>query len=388
MHHIFAKSNLLKAAIGVFMVFVCANSFGQNSPDEIDRKPRVSQLVLDLASRDFRTRRSATEALKAAGDEAIGPLQEALKQASLDQRTLIESILQTLKQNSFTGRIAAAKKSPAVAVVADLPEWVRFAKLVGTTSADIQLYLELLEAEPQLFSAAMKQSRNLPDLLEARAASLLRTTRPAPAQIEQFSVKSYVALLLLAGNSEYRLPRATSSNVSRMLSYPTFRESVKQSKNAWQLRIAGSYIQRDRIAVIAPLLFAHEHKMPEGLPVARNVLTNALRGRNGLYAMMVIRDMGTKEDIALLESIFNNRGVMFQGPLAQNTNRYTVYNGDLALAVAVAMRGKDPRDFGYRTPDPATAPFRFSLETVGFNNDATRQSSREKYAAGFILNEE
>ena len=374
-----------RIAVGGCLMLTAVETFGraQSAPERAISINQIEQLIRDLASTDFRTRKTAEKTLATAGDDAIEPLERALVTASLDQRILINGILQRLKQNSFVVQVQRAQKTLNVDSVSHFPEWNRFATLVGKTEASIKAYLSLLQAEPKLFAAAMKKSPALPDLLEARAASLVKTTRPSPAPVEQFSVDSYVALLLLAGNKENRLPRATSSDISKMLSHSEFRTAVTGESNQWRLRIAGSYIQRDRIAVSAPLAFAREHKLPEGLSVARNVISKALRGRNGLYAMMVIRDLGTEEDIVLLESVFANRGVLFEAPLNQDKNRYTVYNGDLAMAIVLVMRKRDPREFGFKTPDPRDAPFRFSLDTVGFHSNDERQAALARYRTEF-----
>ncbi len=370
---------------GCLMLSAASEVMGQSpsASNLVSSPERIEQLVQELASTDFRTRQAAVKTLTMAGDDAIEPLERAVGTASLDQRVLINSILQRLKQNSFVAQVARAQKTPNLDSVKHFPEWNRFATLVGKTEANIKAYLSLLQAEPRLFAAAMKKPADLPDLLESRAASLVKTTRTSPALVERFSVDSYVALLLLAGNKENRLPRATSSDISKMLSHSEFRTAVTGESNQWRLRIAGSYIQRDRIAVSAPLIFAREHKLHEGLFVARNVMTRALRGRNGLYAMMVIRDLGTEEDIVLLESAFMNRGVLFEAPLNQDKTRYTVYNGDLAMAVVLVMRNRDPRDFGFKTPDSPDAPFRFSLDTVGFHTNDARKAAIARYRAEF-----
>ena len=353
------------------------------SGSQVSKTPDVLQLIEDLGGISFKKRQAASVALKKAGDDAIAPLRKALENGPLEQKLLIQSILKELERNSFAARVVELEKSPSAETAKSLPEWNRFAKLVGTDSEAIRFYVRLLKAEPKLFSAALKSSSELPDLLEARSTALLRTTRPSPAMVEKFSVDSCAALLLFGGNDNNRLPRATSTAISAMLDYKEFRSSVEKDKR--YLRLVGGYILRKRIAVTVPLEFARDYPLPEGLTLARNVLKTALRGENGRPAMMLIREQGTSEDIALLESIFGNRGALFRGRKpAPSAQKYAVYNGDLAMAVAIAMRDKDPRDFGLPAVDDRSKPFRFAMETVGFPSDEERQAAHDRYAAEFL----
>ncbi|MEQ9411509.1 MAG: hypothetical protein RIK87_27590 [Fuerstiella sp.] len=379
-------------------VALCANAMGQQKPGS-DRSgavqadgstaasqtaDEVARLIGELGSRDFKTRQAATAALKAAGDVAIQPLRDALPDASLDQRIRIQSVLEELERNSFAARVDALAKRPVAKLAAGLPEWDRFTKLVGDDESAVRRYVQLLRAEPQLYAAALKNPSRLPDLLEARSSALLQTTRPAPVMLEKFTVDSYAALLLLAGNEANRLPRGTSTAVSALLSHPDFTAAVSEPDGAWYLRLAGSYILRGRIDVIAPLRFAREHRLPEGLTLARSVLQSALRGGNGWRAMMLIKEQGTIKDVSVLEAIFDNRDDVFGRRNAQPTRKqYTVCNGDLALAVAIWLRGEDPRDFGFPLVEDRAAPFRFAEDTTGFASEEDRQAARERYAAKF-----
>ncbi|APZ93536.1 hypothetical protein [Fuerstiella marisgermanici] len=368
-------------------IMVCAIAAGtsaaaQESTSEKPDEANLAKLIGDLGAPDFSARQAAAVALRKAGDVAIAPLRKALENGSLEQKLLIRSILKELERNSFSARVAELEKSPSARAATGLPEWDRFSKLVGADVAAVQLYVRLLKAEPKLFSAALKSPSELPDLLEARSAALLRTTRPSPVMLEQFSADSCAALLLFGGNDKNRLPRATSTSISAMLDYQPFRNSVEADKR--YLRLAGGYILRKRIAVTGPLEFARQYPMPEGLTLARNVLKTALRGENGRPAMMLIREQGTAEDIALLESLFDNRGILFRGRKpAATAQKYAVYNGDLALAVAIVVRGKDPRDYGFPAVDSRPQPFRFAMETVGFPSDKERQAAHDLYVAEF-----
>ena len=369
------------AAAAVLCLSLCAVS--DVKADEQTDEDRIQQLITDLDSRDFRTRKNAADALKKSGDKAISPLKEALKTATVDRRQLIRPILDFLEQNSFAARITKLEALPTAAAAAEFPEWDRFSKLVPEKDA-VPRYLKMLKAAPDLFRAASESPDALPDLLQQHAEELVRTTRPSPGQQKQFSSDAYAALLLFAGNELYRLPGATSHSVSAILEYKEFHAACSEKSNAWYLRLAGRYILRKRISPIIPLRFARTFQLPEGLPLARSVVKEALRGTNGIYAMALIREQGTKDDVALLESVFNNRRSVVNGRLRNGVlTGYDVLNGDIALAVAISLRGKDPRDFGFPELDDRSLPFSFSMETTGFKTEQDRRNAHAEYKKAF-----
>jgi hypothetical protein len=344
----------------------------------------IQQSIAELGSPVFKTRIAAANTLRDAGDAAILPLQQAEQTASGDRKTRIQEILKELKRNTFIERLEQLKKTPAVKLAGELPEWERFAEIVGSDEPSIRMFTRLLAAETALFTASMKKSRDLPTLLQARAAELLHSVRPAAIQRRPFSADSYAALLLLASNKELTLG-AASTSISDILvpEESPFVSALKQEDGERLLRLVGAYIQRGRIGVLEPLEFARRHPMPAGPILARQVLKTALRGHNGIPAMMLLLEQGNKADIALLESLFDHQGKLFEGRTRSANNvvvTYTAVNGDMALAVAIAMREQDPREFGFGKELPHTiTAFRFIEETIGFDSDEERRQAREKY---------
>jgi hypothetical protein len=101
--------------------------------------------------------------------------------------------------------------------------------------------------------------------------------------------------------------------------------------------------------------------------------------------MMVIHDQGNDQDLALLESLFENKGVLFKGPTDDADRPYVVCNGDLALAVALILRKQDPREFGFSTVDAPDQKFRLAMDTVGFRDEEARTGAVAKYRERFAV---
>ncbi len=352
--------------------------------DAGDSAETVQRLIEELGSPNFRTRQQATSALMNAGDAAITALKQAALTGSLEQRVRIESILSRLERNSFQYRLAALKEAPSVIKAAQMPEWSRFAARCGDDPAAIDCYIRLLEAEPVLFAARMNDPSQLRVLLEQRASEVLQSASPRATSVgsTKFSIDSYAALLLLASNNEVTLRRATSPSITSLLQSDEFTEAIKQDAGHHYLNLAGAWILRANISVDKPLEFARRHPTADGLALARNTLTNALRGQNGRFALMVLVEQGSTDDLPLLESIFDNRGVLVQG--TKSSIQYKAYNGDMAMAVAIVLRGKNPLEFGFGKGESKELEFRFSNETIGFETDAEREAARQKYAELFL----
>lgn len=384
-HKTFAVAALLLAmsCCGTWTSRACSQE--RSSSDS--PQSAIESWIRDLQSPAFAARRTASAELRKAGSAAIEPLTKALESAGAEQKSRIQEILRELQQDTFAARLDKLRKTASVSVAEQLPEWNRFSKIVGTDDSSLKLYVRLLNAEPALFTAVMEKSRDLPRLVQARAAALLQAARPSPARTQEFSIDSYAALLLLVSDNTRRASGDTSTSVSTLLGYKPFRTALDQPDGKLLLRLAATYIMRDRIAVEGPLDFARDFPVPEGPILARRVLKTALRGHNAIFAMMLLKDQGTAEDISLLESLFNDKGELFKGRRTQANNLivdYRAYNGDMALAVAIAMRKQDPRDYGFGKGMTKDGEFDFVAETIGFDSDIERKQARKKYEQQFL----
>jgi len=344
---------------------------------------RIEEWVADLAAPAFKTRQTASAELSKAGAAAIEPLRLAMKTATLERKARIEQILKQLEGASFENRLALLKTQPTAAAAAVFPVWGRFAKMVGDDAESVRFFTQLVEAEPGLFAVAMNSPRMLRSELQKRSAELLLSVRAAARTNSKISAEACGAQMLLASDPELLLQGKTSEDITTLLRTPGFVSALQGKDGPRYLKLAGAYIVKKRIDVVEPLKFARRHPLPEGPDLARRTLKTALRGHNGLWSMIVLLEQGTEADIVLLESLLSNRTVLH--PLGKNAaNDYVVFNGDMALAVAIAMRKQDPREFGFGKHEPRDGEFPFDLDTVGFHSEEERRAAREKYEALFL----
>ena len=348
---------------------------------------RISDRLKVLKSADFQSRLKAVADLSRIGQPAARPVREALKSATGEERQLLERVLRAVSRDSFAGRLEELQETPSLKLAARMPEWKRFSTTVGKGEPEIRYFARLMASEAELFTVAAdaledpQAGRSLSVLLEKRANQLMQTTVQGQVTPESFDTDSYAALLLLAGNDRIRLRRNTSTVLSAMLRLMARPEFRKVRDHSRVLRLAGSYFQRGQIGVSTPLEVARQLRMPEGLTLARAVLGRSnLRGFDGFHAMLLIREMGDKTDLPLLESIFDNRDPLF---LNRDLN-FASYNGDLALAVAILLRGANPADFGFPGAKRPPSEYRLVAETTGFTGEESREAARQRYRQQFL----
>lgn len=361
----------------------------QNAPSQqtaIDTA--IDTWIQQLSSTAFSERLSATQKLRQAGDAAIAPLTAALKQAAPEQKVRIQSLLESLRKSSFSEMLGQLKTNPTAETLVRFPEWSRYSKIVGASPEDRQFYVRLLKAESQLFTIVAKDVRSLRTPLRSRAAEFLQETREAVRNAEPVNMDSYAGLLLLAGNAELILRGDTSTSLNSVLMSSALEAQIKSADGQRLLKLAGAYIQRPNIAVVDPLRFARKFQTDDGLKLARRVLKSVLRGVDGQMALIVVKEQGNPSDLPLVESLIGHQGILSQGrrTAVGATQSYTATNGDLALAVAISLRGQDPRNYGFSTVDNVGDEFRFAPDTIGFLSDEARRSSRQKYQERWLTN--
>ena len=344
----------------------------------------VERLISDLDAADFRRRQQAVKQLTEIGEPALDRLRHLERTGSAEQRLRAQIILERIQRDSFAGRLADLEESQSVAAAARLPYWQRFSELVGQDAPAVRLFTQLMQAEPELFAAALQRPETVPAALRNRVMTLQETLSPGPLVEDETSAQSVAAILLIASDETVRLPGATSTTVSTLAASPVFAPvlSRRTGESMAYRRLAGAWVLRQGIAPQRPLLLAQTYELPEGPMLARRVLKTALRGANGWYALTLLGEQGTVQDLPLLESLFNNASMLYAATQSPDENSYRVQVGDVALAAAIRLRGEDPRRFGFPDATPGR-PWSFAVDSTGFANAAARTAALQKYGKRF-----
>lgn len=378
----FVITSFVKAACAA-LLFLAAAHAGQDSsiPEELADET-VTELIQQLDAPEFSIRQSATATLIRLGNRAVSELKAALSTGSLERRNRISTILVKIQRNSFEGLLAKAVQTRDKSDLARLPCWEQFAEFTEITEASIGLFLAMMQAESRLFTARHEAPENVSELLRQRSADLMKLERPGQQDEASFPVESYVATLLLASDESIRLTGATSSFLSQLLQVTEFQKALYDTETGELFRrITGAWILRTGISVDRPLLFARAHRLEEGLTLARRVVRAKTRPSTTWYAIALLSEMGTVDDLQLIETKLNDTVVHYP-PRTTDPDEYQVQTRDAALAAALRLRGIYPGRYGF--PDPEDNAPTFSHLTTGFRSPEIREAAHARYRATFL----
>ena len=349
----------------------------------------VDRLLSDLGSSAFSTRQKAAKDILLLDASAVSLLESHLKIAGAGVATQLRVLIPQLRKKLFDDRLDALIANPEPAGAQGMPEWNRFSMIVGDDSDALPVYLQLVQSERDLFAAGMFSASDFTSRLESCSVTLAAQCN---GEFDKdFPVANCAALMLAASNPEFRLKGATSTNISTALSDQRFSQLLENGVHARILKaIASAWIERSGIAVDRPLLFAIEHKLPAGRNLAVQVLSKATQNQSTYYALLCLGALEQKNDLATIEQLMTSdkmlwpsRGQSVQELLKdrQLESSYSVQTRDVAMAVAIHLRDRNPREFGMNT-EPSKLHL-FAVESMGFNNDAERQIALDKYRTEF-----
>ncbi len=194
------------------------------------------------------------------------------------------------------------------------------------------------------------------------------------------AVALQVLMIRLKENSSEDLERLTA----RLVSFAPYSAELNNEKGTKTLkRITGKWIDSTTRDPTRPLLVALQYNIPEGAGVARRVLEVGPADEI-VYnlAMQTILVYGDATDIPLVEKYFDNERIVFKEGHEANGVVYEITQlyRDLALAVAVHLRGYEMREYF-----PKAEPHhlrKYSPETlkfVGVDADIQRRLAFELY---------
>ena len=185
---------------------------------------QVKAMIAKLASSSFAERQQATKDLNNVGPESVALLEMTALASTGETQLRLSMILPQLRKRLFDDQLQTFLEQPSIEFAQRLPQWERFEKLSGHDKKALEIFGEIMAAEPRLFASRLFASRDLPALLERRTAELAKACNGL--QGEEFPIASVSAVMLLASESNTRLIRATSTNISVVFDEPRFSELI------------------------------------------------------------------------------------------------------------------------------------------------------------------
>jgi hypothetical protein len=352
----------------------------------------VDGLVTDLASPLFPKRQKAVTRLLQLDASAVALLETKLETATEPVAVQLRQVIPKLRKRLFDDRVAALERDQKPSDLAGMPDWDRFVKVTGNAEAALPVYLEMLKTERSLFADRMFSSSELSDRLEERS-TVLRAACNGELE-EEFPVASAAALMLIASDENVVLRRATSTNISESLQDSRFGKLISDGFHAGTIRaLTSEWLKRPGIAADRPLLLSIEYQLSVGREIALRTLERHVYNQSAAYSLLCLGALQQTDSLPAVEQVLNDEtasrpiwpprgktaGDLISGREIEST--YSVQARDVALAVAIHLRGRRPNEFGMDVMSSELHLFTF--DSMGFNNDDDRNAAITKYRAAF-----
>ncbi|MDA1230396.1 MAG: hypothetical protein O2856_06450 [Planctomycetota bacterium] len=200
----------------------------ESEPTEKDLQ--IHEIIKKLASPGFSERQKATIELLNLGPDAVPLIEMAAASSSGEAQARLRMILPQLRKRLFDDQLDAFIAKPSVEIAQRLPQWDRFESLCGNDDNALVIFGQILSAERRLFTARLFSPGDVSPMLEVRSAQIAKKCNGR--MDEAFPVAEVAAVMLLGSESETRLRRATSTNISSALDDPRFSQLIRDGVHA------------------------------------------------------------------------------------------------------------------------------------------------------------
>jgi hypothetical protein len=359
---------------------------------DADLLATVDGLVSDLSSPAFAKRQKAVAELLQLDAPAVSLLEIKLETATEPVAVQLRQVIPKLRKRLFDDRIEALEGDQKPTDLTGMPDWDRFVSVTGNAEAALPVYLEMLKTERALFAHRMFSSADLSEHLEERTA-VLRAACNGEIE-EEFPVASAAALMLIASDETVVLRRATSTNISESLQDSRFGKLITDGFHAKTLRaLTSEWLKRPGIAADRPLLLSIEFQLPVGREIALRTLERRVYNQSSAYSLLCLGALQQTDTLSAVEQVLNDETASRpiwppRGKTADDLifgrevkSTYSVQARDVALAVAIHLRGRRPSEFGMDVMSSELHLFTF--DSMGFETEEDRNAAMSKYRAAF-----
>ncbi|MEZ6033227.1 MAG: hypothetical protein R3C17_09055 [Planctomycetaceae bacterium] len=374
-------------AFAVWVAFATqAQDATESATPSAATESQVKEMIGKLSSASFSERQQASKNLLNVGPEFVRVLEDAAASSTGETQLRLRMLLPQLRERLFDDQLSAFLKQNSVENARRLPQWDRFESLCGHDEAALNIFGQILKAESRLFATRLFAVHELPQLLEVRTAEIAEKCNGRLD--EEFPVASVAAVMLLGSESETRLVRATSANISSALDDPRFSTLIREGVHSRALRVlVEAWILRKGIAAERPLLFSMQHELAAGRLLALRVINSNSRRPDMILALLCLAKFRNTEDLAVVETLLSHETVLWPqrgriikrlvpGATPADTN-YKVQTRDVALVAAAQIRGIPPIELGIAArPSDVTL---FAIDSIGFSSDEARRSALAAY---------
>ncbi len=363
-----------------------ANSPAQASQSVAQPAPaeNISGWIQQLGDDRFEVREEASRHLSQMGIEIQPALDAALHSPDPEIRVRVRRILDTIVKADLEKRLNAFAEDVNDTKHLDLPGWARYRQVVGSTGAARQLFVEMQRAEPNLFRAVEEGPTATSQSLENSITQELvqMQVRQRFAGGYSISLGAVGAMLFVGSDKQVTLADDLAMQLVFLTNQPAIQQTMNGSAQAAPVRkILGAWVSHDACVNVLSqnLWLAMRFDLKEGVEPAAKALKQGNQPANiKQTALMLIGKLGDKSNLPAVESCLKDTDICAQGMM--NNQAFQTQICDVALAIAIKLQGKDPKEFGFDRLDTNGLPY-YNPATLGFRTAADREAAMKKWDA-------
>lgn len=343
--------------------------------------PEVAGLIERLGGASFADRESATRELVELGSAALPALREASSSQNLEVRyrslRAVDAILEREHESKLQSFLDA--ESPADDV---LPEWPRYRDEVGDDRQSRELFAEMQRAERRLFRTMATGGKEASAALAKRVVELRNQYQLGGTH--RVPMPHLAAAIFLAAGPDIELDASTNNVVIGLCNLNDFRPVIAGSGPQTDVarRLLGCLIGRPGETDVNQLYnrtrYGMQYDVKRTLVPARQLVERKTPDYRSQYGLLALGKFGGEEELALVEKLLSNETVLSKATGKDRKVVYTCQVRDVALAVAIHMRGDDVDTYGFARLKQQPQ-YLFMPNSAGFADDDARTKAFEKF---------
>lgn len=393
-----ASSRVRSKTTGFCLVAVCllGGRAAPGAPSEgpatsADEDKRIAAIVQQLGHRSYSMREQASHELAKFGSRAKAEVAKALESRDPEIRHRARQAYARIIDEEFKVRVAAFIADAKGETDHDLPGWERFRKLAGSDAAARRLFVDMLQAEPDLMESLHRDDKNRPTsnlTVDTRCQQILfwmQTAQNAnPREPQQLPLGTVAALMFVGSDPDVPVSTTTAMQVSNFSYQQEFQSAIQSGSRVKPLkRILGAWVVRDLGSnhSMQAIMMALRFDLKEGIEPSLALI----RGGGGgphlrQYAVLGLGKLGGKQHLADLEPLLKDEAICASQNMAVNGKNTVIQTRicDVTLAVMLRLTGQPLRDYGFDRVQE-NAMMLYNVSSLGFAEDAKRQTALKKW---------
>ncbi|VTR99525.1 HEAT repeat domain-containing protein [Tuwongella immobilis] len=370
---------ILTLLMGMWGQTTTETAAAETNAEASQKQAKATQLVSQLGDPLWRKREAASLELVKLGRYAKEALVTGSDSGDPEVSRRCQQILPLALQADRKSRVERFLADPKSIDPKDVPGLSRFLKEVGEDEGARDLYVEMLRKHDNLLELLDGDVIKLSQTFNQRVQQLYNQVfggvqgRVNPEAID-------IATLMFIGTDvEQTENRVFHSYLGNLLFQQTFRNAISDPKNSAMRRVMFNWLDKrqDPGALSQAISLAVQTNIKEMLPLAVKTLENKnVQPHVRAMSMLAVGKFGGKEQIPLLLKQIEDKTTLSQFQI--NGVNGTTQFGDVALAMAIHLKGLSPKDFGFDMLQNQPLNFTY-FYNLGFSSQANRDKALKKW---------